>query len=52
MTTGEYIREHYETGKLMRDEAKKHFQEKMFMGMEFDPTMIRIGAMKHDPAWH
>jgi type I restriction enzyme M protein len=41
---GEYIREHYET-ELYTDSVKKHFQEKMFMGMEFDPTMIRIGGM-------
>lgn len=41
---GEYIREHYEN-ELYKDEVKKHFQEKMFMGMEFDPTMIRIGGM-------
>lgn len=41
---GEYIRQHYERD-LYSDNAKKHFQEKMFMGMEFDPTMIRIGGM-------
>jgi type I restriction enzyme M protein len=41
---GEYIREHYET-ELYKEEVKKHFQDKMFMGMEFDPTMIRIGGM-------
>lgn len=41
---GEYIREHYER-ELYREETKRHFQESMFMGMEFDPTMIRIGAM-------
>jgi len=41
---GEYIREHYEK-ELYTASVKKHFQEKMFMGMEFDPTMIRIGAM-------
>jgi type I restriction enzyme M protein len=41
---GEYIREHYEN-ELYKDDVKKHFQEKMFMGMEFDPTMIRIGGM-------
>ena len=27
------------------DKIKQHFQNKMFMGMEFDPTMIRIGGM-------
>jgi len=41
---GEYIREHFEND-LYTDSVKKHFQEKMFMGMEFDPTMIRIGGM-------
>ena len=44
MVAGEYIREHYEQ-ELFKEDVKKHFQEKMFMGMEFDPTMIRIGAM-------
>jgi type I restriction enzyme M protein len=29
----------------MKPSVQKHFQEKLFMGMEFDPTMIRIGAM-------
>jgi type I restriction enzyme M protein len=41
---GEYIREHFEK-ELFKEDIKKHFQETMFMGMEFDPTMIRIGAM-------
>lgn len=41
---GEFIREHYET-ELYKPEVKEHFQSKMFMGMEFDPTMIRIGGM-------
>jgi len=40
----EYIREHYEKD-LFKDNVKQHFQDKMFMGMEFDPTMIRIGGM-------
>lgn len=44
MEAGEYIRQNYEK-ELMRDTTKKHFFEEMFMGMEFDPTMIRIGAM-------
>jgi type I restriction enzyme M protein len=42
--TGEYIREHH-AAELMKPSVQKHFQEKLFMGMEFDPTMIRIGAM-------
>ena len=41
---GEYIREHYPK-ELYKDKIKNHFQNEMFMGMEFDPTMIRIGAM-------
>ena len=41
---GEYIREHY-GNELYKEEVKNHFQDKMFMGMEFDPTMIRIGGM-------
>jgi type I restriction enzyme M protein len=41
---GDYIREHFET-ELYNDDTKKHFQNAMFMGMEFDPTMIRIGGM-------
>ena len=40
----EYIREHYEKD-LFKDKVNQHFQDKMFMGMEFDPTMIRIGGM-------
>lgn len=41
---GEYIREHY-AEQLYQTQAQDHFQNHMFMGMEFDPTMIRIGAM-------
>lgn len=41
---GEYIREHYDK-ELYKEDVKQHFQNRMFMGMEFDPTMIRIGAM-------
>ena len=44
VAVSEYIREHYET-ELYREEVKRHFQNDMFMGMEFDSTMIRIGAM-------
>lgn len=44
VASGEYIREHY-SAELYKENVKKHFQDKMFMGMEFDPTMIRIGAM-------
>lgn len=40
----EYIREHYEK-ELFKGKVQEHFQNSMFLGMEFDPTMIRIGAM-------
>jgi type I restriction enzyme M protein len=42
--SSEYIREHFGT-ELFDEKNQAHFQNKMFMGMEFDPTMIRIGAM-------
>jgi type I restriction enzyme M protein len=42
--TGEYIREHHADA-LLKPAVQEHFQKKLFMGMEFDPTMIRIGAM-------
>lgn len=42
--SSEYIRQHYEN-QLYDANVQQHFQNKMFMGMEFDPTMIRIGAM-------
>ncbi|MCA0237172.1 MAG: type I restriction-modification system subunit M [Bacteroidetes bacterium] len=44
IVAAEYVRSHYETE--LYDEARRaHFHDRMFMGMEFDPTMIRIGAM-------
>jgi type I restriction enzyme M protein len=44
VVAGEYVREMH--GKeLLKGKALKHFNNDMFMGMEFDPTMIRIGAM-------
>ena len=44
VAAGEYLREHH--ADLFRDENKrKNFHEKMFHGFEFDPTMLRIGAM-------
>lgn len=42
--SGEYLRQHYEA-ELLKPQVQQHFQNTMFMGMEFDPTMIRIGAM-------
>lgn len=44
VAAGEYLREHYEKD-LMKPENQKKFQNSIFMGFEFDPTMIRIGAM-------
>jgi type I restriction enzyme M protein len=41
---GEYLRQHHEKA-LFDAKVREHFQNSMFMGMEFDPTMIRIGAM-------
>lgn len=40
----DYLKKHHETA-LYSVAGNQHFQNKMFMGMEFDPTMIRIGAM-------
>ena len=42
--TGEWLRENY-AKELMKPAVQARFQQKLFMGMEFDPTMIRIGAM-------
>lgn len=44
VVAGEYIREKY-GNELLKPAVKEHFQNRAFMGMEFDPTMIRIGAM-------
>lgn len=42
--TGEYLRDHF-AKELLKPAIQKHFQHSLIMGMEFDPTMIRIGAM-------
>ena len=42
--TGEYLR-HTFPKELLKAKVQAYFQNKLFMGMEFDPTMIRIGAM-------
>ncbi|MEZ4940549.1 MAG: class I SAM-dependent DNA methyltransferase [Saprospiraceae bacterium] len=44
VAAGEYLRAHH-ADELLRPEIRERFQQRMFMGMEFDPTMIRIGAM-------
>ncbi len=40
----EYIRQHF-ADKLLEPDFKEHFNHRMFNGVEFDNTMIRIGAM-------
>ena len=44
VSVGEHI---YETKKewFFEDDFKEHFNNNMFHGLEFDPTMVRIGAM-------
>lgn len=44
VVAGEYLREHH--AELFRDEKhRKHFHDDLFHGFDFDPTMLRIGAM-------
>lgn len=40
----EYMREHH-SKEFFKAGFEQYFSNDMFMGMEFDPTMIRIGAM-------
>lgn len=40
----EYMREHHHK-EFFKAGFEQYFSNDMFMGMEFDPTMIRIGAM-------
>jgi len=44
VAAGEYLRKHH--ADLFRDEKlRRHFHETLFNGFDFDPTMLRIGAM-------
>ena len=44
VAAGEYLRKH--NPELFRsDRLRRHFHETMFNGFDFDPTMLRIGAM-------
>jgi type I restriction enzyme M protein len=44
VAAGEYLRQHHQ--ELFRnDRLRKHFHEGLFNGFDFDPTMLRIGAM-------
>lgn len=44
ITAVEHLRKNHREA-LFKEKTQKHFQNTMFMGMEFDPTMIRIGTM-------
>jgi type I restriction enzyme M protein len=41
---GEYVRQHH-SNDLLKPAIQKHFQEGFILATEFDPTMVRIGAM-------
>jgi type I restriction enzyme M protein len=44
VAVGEYLRKHHPA--LFRsDKLRRHFHEGLFNGFDFDPTMLRIGAM-------
>lgn len=44
VAAGEYLRDHHP--EIFRDKKlKSHFHSNMFHGFDFDPTMLRIGAM-------
>jgi type I restriction enzyme M protein len=45
MEAGEYLRRKHPDDVLHNDKLRKHFQEGMFHGFDFDATMLRIGAM-------
>jgi type I restriction enzyme M protein len=44
VAAGEYLRNHY-PGLFSDERLRRHFHEGMFNGFDFDPTMLRIGAM-------
>lgn len=44
VATGEYIREHFAKD-MVEDRIRKHFQNEMFTGYDFDNSMLRIGNM-------
>jgi type I restriction enzyme M protein len=44
VAAGEYLRKHH--GALFQnDKLRRHFNEGLFNGFDFDPTMLRIGSM-------
>lgn len=44
VASAEYVMNHY-ADQFVEEDFQRHFNERMFVGMEFDATMIRIGAM-------
>ncbi len=44
VAAGEYVAETHKQA-LLKPATQDHYRHRMLMGMEFDPTMIRIGAM-------
>ncbi|HUZ32211.1 MAG TPA: class I SAM-dependent DNA methyltransferase [Xanthobacteraceae bacterium] len=44
IAVAEYLRQHHAT-LFQSDRQRKHFHDALFNGFDFDPTMLRIGAM-------
>ncbi|OCK43878.1 N-6 DNA methylase [Tenacibaculum soleae] len=44
VAAGQYIYDQHQDW-FLNDQFRKHFHNQMFNGVEFDPTMLRIGAM-------
>jgi type I restriction enzyme M protein len=44
VAAGEYLRQHH-AALLRNDKLRRHFNEGLFNGFDFDPTMLRIGSM-------
>jgi type I restriction enzyme M protein len=44
VAAGEYLRKHHPE-MFRNDKLRRHFHESLFNGFDFDPTMLRIGAM-------
>ena len=44
VAAGEYVRDHHPEA-LRKPDLRQHFHHGMFHGHDFDPTMLRIGAM-------
>lgn len=44
VAAGEYLRDHHRN-LFFNENSRQHFHNNMFHGFDFDPTMLRIGAM-------